>query len=71
VRVLGIILIVLGIAGLVVGGITYTRNRHTVNVGPLSASIQERETIPIPPVLGGVAVLAGVLLLVASRRSRT
>ena len=69
-RIAGIILIVLGIIGLAYGGITYTRRRDTVNVGPLSATVQQRETLPISPVLSGVCLLAGIGLLVAGGRRR-
>jgi hypothetical protein len=69
-RVVGIILIVLGLIGLVVGGISYTRRREAVEIGPVSVAVRERETIPIPPILGGVALLAGVGLLVAAGRRR-
>ena len=69
-RILGIILIVLGISGLVWGGITYTRHRDTVSVGPISATVQQRETFPISPVAGGVALVAGIALLFAGGRRR-
>ena len=68
-KILGIVLIVLGALGLAYGGITYTRRRDTVRLGPLSATVRQKETIPISPVLGGLAVAAGIaLLLVAGRR---
>lgn len=69
-RVLGIVLIVLGVIGLVWGGITYTRRRDTVSVGPISATVQQRETFPISPVAGGIALVAGIALLVAGGRRR-
>jgi hypothetical protein len=69
-RIAGIILIVLGIIGLAYGGITYTRRRDTVSIGPLSATIQQRETWPISPVIGALAVVAGIGLFVAGGRRR-
>lgn len=69
-RLVGVVLIVLGIIGLVWGGITYTRRRDTVSVGPISATVQQRETFPISPIFGGVALLAGIGLLVASGKRR-
>lgn len=69
-RIAGIVLIVLGVIGLVYGGITYTRRRDTVRVGPLSATVQQRETVPISPLLSGVALVAGIGLLVAGGRRR-
>jgi hypothetical protein len=69
-RIAGILLIILGIIGLVWGGITYTKHRDTVNVGPISATVQQRETFPISPVVGGVALVIGIGLLVAGGRRR-
>jgi len=67
-RIAGIILIVLGIIGLAYQGITYTRSRETVSVGPLSATVTQKETIPLSPIVSVVALVAGVGLLVASRK---
>jgi hypothetical protein len=69
-RIAGIILIIVGIIGLVWGGITYTKRRDTVSVGPISATVQQRETFPISPLAGGVALLIGVGLLAAGGRRR-
>jgi uncharacterized membrane protein HdeD (DUF308 family) len=67
-RTLGAILIVLGIVALVWGGITYTKREKVIDVGPIEASVDERKTIPLPPVVGVVAVIAGAIMV--SRRSR-
>lgn len=67
-RTLGAILIVLGIIALVWGGITYTKREKVIDVGPIEASVDERKTIPLPPVVGVVAVIAGAIMV--SRRSR-
>jgi hypothetical protein len=69
-RITGIILIVLGIIGLAYGGITYTRRRDTVSIGPITASVNQRETLPIPPVAGAIAVVVGIGLLLAGGRRR-
>ena len=63
-------LIVLGALALAYGGITYTRRRDTVRLGPVSATLRQRETIPISPILGGLAIVAGIGLLVAGGRRR-
>ena len=66
----GIVLIVLGIIALAYQGITYTTHEKIVDLGPLKASVEKQKTIPLPPVLGGLAVAAGVLLVwVGARRS--
>lgn len=69
-RIAGIILIIVGIIGLVWGGITYTKRRDTLSVGPISATVQQRETFPISPLAGGVALLVGIGLVVAGGRRR-
>lgn len=69
-RIIGVLLIVVGVIALVWGGISYTRERTVVDLGPIQARTQERETIPLPPVLGGVALVAGVLLLFVPARTR-
>ena len=67
-RVVGIILIVLGVVALVFQGFTYTRDRQVVDVGPLEASVEEERTVPIPPIIGGVLLIAGVALVVVGGR---
>jgi uncharacterized membrane protein len=64
----GIILIVLGIVGLVYGGITYTKSREQSSFGPFSFTYEEKKTLPIHPALGGVVLIAGVIVLLAGRR---
>jgi hypothetical protein len=65
----GLILIVLGVVGLVYGGITYTRNRSTVELGPMEITAEEKETIPLPPVVGGILLIAGIAIVVGTRRA--
>jgi hypothetical protein len=67
---LGIALIVLGVIALVYQGITYTTSEKVVELGPLKAEVEREKTIPLPPVLGVVALAGGILLVVVgSRRS--
>jgi hypothetical protein len=65
----GLILVVLGLVGVGYGGISYTRRREVAHVGPLQVTAREERTIPISPIVGGVAILAGVALIVAVRRA--
>jgi len=67
-KILGIILIIAGIVSLIYGGITYNRKKTVIDIGPIEATATERERIPIPPILGGVALVAGVLMLVIPNR---
>jgi hypothetical protein len=69
-RIAGIILVIVGLIGLFYGGITYTRSKQTVSVGPISATVRQRETFPISPVVGGIALIAGIGLIVAGGRRR-
>lgn len=66
----GLILVVVGLIGVAYGGITYTQRREVARVGPLEVTTKEERRLPISPILGGVAVLAGVVLIVAVRRAR-
>ena len=66
----GIVLIVLGIAALAYQGITYTSRETVIDIGPLTATAERERTLPLPPLVGGAAVLAGVTLLVAGARSK-
>ncbi|MEO8561813.1 MAG: DUF3185 domain-containing protein [bacterium] len=69
-RIAGIVLIILGIVGLVYGGITYTRHRDTVSIGPITATVNQRETFPISPIVGVVALVAGIGLVMAGSKRR-
>jgi hypothetical protein len=71
VRYAGIVLIILGCIGLAYGGITYTRRRDTVSIGPITATLQQKETLPIPPIAGAIAVVAGIGLLLAGGQRRS
>lgn len=62
-RVVGMLLIVLGLIALAWGGISYTREEKVLDVGPIEATAEKRETIPLPPILGLVSLGAGVVLL--------
>ena len=68
-RIVAVLLIVLGVVALAWGGISYTREEEILDLGPLEAEAETRETIPLPPILGIVAVGAGVVLLLFGRRT--
>lgn len=70
VTLVGVILIVLGIVVLLFQGIPFTREKHVIAISPLKASVEEKKTIPVSPVLGVVAVAAGAALLVLGSRKR-
>ncbi|MGA2900739.1 MAG: DUF3185 domain-containing protein [Candidatus Acidiferrales bacterium] len=66
--VVGLILIVLGIISFAYQGINYTTHKKIVDIGPIQASTTEHKTIPLPPILGGLALVGGIVLLVAGRK---
>ena len=65
---LGVLLVILGIAALVYQGVTYTHRDTILNIGPVHAEADRQHTIPIPPILGIVAIAGGGYLLVTSSR---
>ena len=67
----GILLIVLGVISLAYQGITYTHQKKVVDLGPFQATRTVRERIPLPPILGGLALVGGVALVVVGSRRRT
>ena len=69
-RIVGVLLIVVGLIGLIWGGISWTQEKTIVDVGPIEARAEERETIPVSPIVGGLALAAGVVLLVVPRRRK-
>jgi len=66
--ILGIILVVLGIISFAYQGITYTTNKKVVDIGPVHATKQEHHTIPLPPILGGLALVGGIVLVIAGSK---
>jgi hypothetical protein len=63
-KIVGIILIAVGVVALIFQGITYTTHKEVINVGPIHATADEKKTIPLPPVLGAIAIVGGIVLLV-------
>lgn len=66
--IIAIILIALGIAALAYQGITYTTREKVVDIGPIQMTAEKSKTIPLPPVLGGLAIAGGIVLLVVGYR---
>jgi hypothetical protein len=65
----GIVLIVLGILSFAYQGISVTTQKKVVDVGPIHATKDEKHTLPLPPVIGGILLIGGVALLVTGQRS--
>lgn len=67
---IGVILIVIGAIGLIYGGITYTTKKDVVDFGPVEVEAEQKESIPLPPVLGGAALVLGIVLVLAGGSRR-
>jgi hypothetical protein len=69
-KIAGVLLIVVGLIALAYGGFSYTSREKVLDLGPLQATTETRKTVPLSPIFGGVAVAAGVVLLVVGSRRR-
>jgi uncharacterized membrane protein YidH (DUF202 family) len=69
-KLVGIVLIVLGVLALVYQGIQYTSKEKILDIGSIKLSADTKKTIPLPPIVGGVAVVAGVALILVDRRKK-
>ena len=69
-RIIGAILIVIGLIGLLWGGVFWTREKTVFEIGPVEAKTHERDGVPISPIVGGVILAAGVALLLVPTRRR-
>jgi hypothetical protein len=65
---IGIILIVFGIVALAYQGITYTTREKVLDIGPLEATAEKQKTIPLPPIVGGLALVGGIILVATGAR---
>ena len=68
-KTVGIILILIGIAMLIWGGFTYTKKEKIIDTGPIVISADRQKTVNWPPYLGGIILVAGVVVLVTAKKS--
>jgi uncharacterized membrane protein len=68
-KIAGIILIAIGILALVYQGFSYTQTKQDAKLGPVEINHQETHNVPIPPIVGGVCIVGGVLALAAGART--
>lgn len=66
--IVGIILIAIGIIALAYGGITYTKREKIIDAGPLQVSADREKTIPLPPILGGICLVGGIILVIVGNK---
>ncbi len=62
-KIIGIVLIVLGVVGIGYGGFRYAYPEKIVDAGPLQVSVTRHESVPIPPILGALALAGGIVLI--------
>lgn len=65
---IAIVLIALGVIALGYQGITYTTKEKIVDIGPLKVTEEKTNTFPLPPIVGGIALIGGIVLLVTANR---
>ena len=63
--VAGLLLIVLGVIALAYQGFTYTTHKKVLDMGPIQATKEEHHTVPLPPILGAIALVGGIVLVAA------
>jgi uncharacterized membrane protein HdeD (DUF308 family) len=68
VTLVGIALIILGVLALAYQGITYTTREKIIDLGPLKASVDKEKSIPLPPIVGALAIAGGVVLIIVGAR---
>ena len=69
VTIVGLLLIVLGVIGFVVGGVSFTHEKQDAKIGPVEINHQSTQTVPIPPILSTISLLGGIGLVVVGARS--
>lgn len=69
-KLIGVLLIVFGVAALAVGGISYTKREKVLDIGPIQATAEREKTIPLSPIAGIAAIAGGIALVVVGSRRR-
>jgi len=67
-KTIGIVLVVLGVLALVYGGVSYNKSRTVLQVGSMNVTATEHKSVPIPAVVGVIALVGGVALVVVGKR---
>jgi len=68
-KILGVVLVVIGILGLIYGGVSWTRRDTVVDAGPVEITRNKTESLPIPPIAGAVCLVAGAVILLKGNRA--
>jgi hypothetical protein len=70
ITLIAIVLLILGALALAYQGINYTRQEKVLDIGPIHATAEKHERIPLPPIVGGLALAGGIVLLIAGKRQQ-
>ncbi|MGH8095186.1 MAG: DUF3185 domain-containing protein [Chthoniobacterales bacterium] len=68
--IIGIILILIGIVSLALGGFSFTEHKKDVDIGPVQIGHTEKHTVPLPPILGGLCIAGGIVLVIVGGRGK-
>jgi uncharacterized membrane protein YidH (DUF202 family) len=69
-KLIGIVLIVVGVIALAIGGFSYTTREKVLDLGPIQATTEKRHSVPLSPIVGVAALIGGIAVLAAGSRSR-
>ena len=69
-QIVGLVLVVMGIVALIWGGVFWTNEKTVIDAGPLQVTTSDRDGVSVPPVVGGLALIGGIILLVMPARRR-
>jgi hypothetical protein len=67
---IGIVLILVGVVGFAIGGFSFTHEKQDAKIGPLDIEHKQTESVPIPPILSGIALVGGIALVAVGARSK-
>ncbi len=67
-KIVAILLIALGIVALAYQGFTYTTTEKAIDLGPIQVTAEKKHTVPLPPVLGAISLVGGIVLLMSSKK---
>jgi uncharacterized membrane protein len=71
ITLIGILLVILGVVALAYQGFTYTHREKVLDVGPIHATVEKRDRVSLPPILGGLVLAGGVALLIVGARKKS
>lgn len=67
IQLIGIILIVMGVIAFAYQGITYTTREKVIDLGPIQVTAEKTQRIPLIPIVGGIALVSGIVLVIIKR----